>query len=50
MSRKEAKECVYWPKLIQETNALNDPQTADRLMHEAIELTKFLSSLASKSA
>jgi len=50
ISRKEAKECVYWLKLIQETNALNNPQTTDRLIREAIKLTKILSSIASKSA
>ena len=50
ISRKEAKECEYWLKLIQETNTLNDSQTADRLLREARELTKILSSIVAKSA
>jgi four helix bundle protein len=51
ISRKEAKECEYWLKLIQETNTLSDSQTqtVDRLMREARELTKILSSIAAKS-
>ena len=49
ISRKEAKECVYWLRLIRETNTLDDPREADRLMSEANELTKILSSITTKS-
>ena len=49
ISRKEAKECVYWLRVIRETNTLDDPREADRLMAEANELTKILSSIAAKS-
>ena len=49
ISRKEAKESVYWLRVIRETNTLDDPREADRLMGEANELTKILSSIAAKS-
>jgi len=49
ISRKEAKECVYWLRVIRETNTLDDSREADRLMGEANELTKILSSIAAKS-
>jgi len=48
-SRKEAKECVYWLRVIRETNTLDDPREADRLIGEANELTKILSAIAAKS-
>jgi four helix bundle protein len=50
ISRKEAKECVYWLRVIRETNDLRDSGEADRLMGEANELTKILSSIAAKSS
>ena len=49
ISRKEAKECVYWLRVLRETNRLENPGEADRLMGEANELTKILSSIAAKS-
>ena len=49
ISRKEAKESVYWPRVIRETNSLDDPREIDRLMVEANELTKILSAIAAKS-
>jgi len=49
ISRKEAKECVYWLRLIRETNALEDPAVVDRLIQEAGELTRILSAIATKS-
>jgi len=49
ISRKEAKECVYWLRVIRETNTLDDPREAHRLIGEANELTKILSSIAAKS-
>jgi four helix bundle protein len=50
ISRKEAKECVYWLRVIRETNDLDSPAEAERLMGEAGELTKILSAIAAKSA
>jgi four helix bundle protein len=50
ISRKEAKECVYWLRVVRETNDLHDPREADRLMGEANELTKILSAIAAKSS
>ena len=49
ISRKEAKECVYWLGVIRETNTLDDFREADWLMVEANELTKILSAIAAKS-
>ena len=49
ISRKEAKESVYWLRVIRETNSLDDPREIDRLMVEANELTKILSAIAAKS-
>ena len=49
ISRKEAKESVYWLRVIRETNPLDDPREIDRLMVEANELTKILSAIAAKS-
>ena len=49
ISRKEAKECVYWLRVIRETNTLDDFREADWLMVEANELTKILSAIAAKS-
>ena len=49
ISRKEAKECVYWLKLIGETNTLENPMAVERLIREAGELTKILTAKAAKS-
>ncbi len=49
ISRKEAKESVYWLKLIHETNNLKNAGDAQSLMQEAIELKKILSSILEKS-
>jgi four helix bundle protein len=49
VSRKEAKECRYWLRLIRETNTLPNPREADRLLGEADELKKILSSIAAKA-
>ena len=48
ISRKEAKECAYWLKLIGETNELKNDDAQD-LMREAIELKKILSTILEKS-
>ena len=49
ISRKEAKESVYWLRLIQETNNLKNELEVKRLIQEAIELKKILSSIIEKS-
>ena len=49
ISRKEAKESAYWLRLIYETNNLGNENKAQRLMQEAIELKKILSSIVEKS-
>ena len=49
ISRKEAKESVYWLKLIAETNELANKQFAKDLIQESIELKKILSSIIEKS-
>ena len=49
ISRKEAKESVYWLRLIDATNELTNTQEAQRLINEAIELKKILSSIIDKS-
>jgi four helix bundle protein len=50
ISRKEAKECEYWLKLICETNNLTNANEAKRLINEATELKKIFNSIAVKSA
>ena len=49
ISRKEAKESVYWLRLINETNTLENPSEAKRLIQEASELNKIFSSILKKS-
>ncbi|MCK5051772.1 MAG: four helix bundle protein [Candidatus Cloacimonetes bacterium] len=49
ISRKEAKESVYWLKLINETNNLENSKEALMLIQEATELKKILSSILEKS-
>ena len=49
ISRKEAKESAFWLKLIQETNDLENLTEARKLMREANELKKILSSIIEKS-
>jgi len=49
ISRKEAKESVYWLRLIYETNNLLNGNDALKLMQEAIELKKIFSSILEKS-
>jgi four helix bundle protein len=48
IARKEAKETVYWLKLIERTNLLNNRSNVaplNELLKEAEELTKILSSI-----
>ena len=49
ISRKEAKESVYWLRLISETNELSDIKLASKLIQESTELKKILSSIIEKS-
>jgi len=49
ISRKEAKESVYWLRLIYETNTLKNEKEALRLIQEGNELKKILSSIIEKS-
>ena len=49
ISRKEAKESVYWLRLIDSTNNLEDTKVAKELISEATELKKILSSIIEKS-
>ena len=50
ISRKEAKESVYWLSLLHETNDLVDDLEIVSLTSEAIELKKILSSIITKSS
>ena len=49
ISRKEAKESAYWLRLINETNSLNNAGDVKKLIQEANELKKILSSILEKS-
>jgi len=49
ISRKEAKESIYWLRLINETNKLNNQKIVDKLIQESIELKKILSTIIEKS-
>ncbi len=49
ISRKEAKESVYWLRVINETNDLKNSEEALKLINEGIELKKILSSIIEKS-
>ncbi len=49
ISRKEAKESMYWLRLINDTNHLNNKLEVDKLIQEATELKKILSAIIEKS-
>jgi len=49
ISRKEAKETVFWLRLINETNELSNKNIAEELIQESIELKKIFSSIIEKS-
>jgi four helix bundle protein len=49
ISRKEAKESTYWLRLINKTNSLDNASDVNRLIQEANELKKILSSILEKS-
>ena len=48
ISRKEAKESIYWLRLINETNELKNSAEAKSLIQEATELKKILSAIIEK--
>lgn len=49
ISRKEAKESIYWLKLISETNDDIDSNKCNALIQEATELKKIFSAIIEKS-
>ncbi len=49
ISRKEAKESIFWLRLIQETNHLENENMLISLIQEAAELKKILSAIIEKS-
>ncbi|CAM3311535.1 four helix bundle protein [Aequorivita lipolytica] len=49
ISRKEAKESIYWLRLITETNDLPNEKEAKNLIQEATELKKILSAIIEKA-
>ena len=49
ISRKEAKESVFWLRLIQETNHLENEKALTFLIQEAVELKKIFSAIIKKS-
>ncbi len=49
ISRKEAKESIYWIRLILSTNDKSILIEGNKLLNEAIELKKILSSILNKS-
>ena len=49
ISRKEAKESIFWLRLINETNELFNKEIAENLIQEASELKKILSAIIDKS-
>ena len=48
ISRKEAKESIYWLRLISETNQNTNQSEANKLINEATESLKILSSIIEK--
>ena len=49
ISRKEAKESIFWLRLINETNELSGVNKANELIQESTELKKIFSSIIEKS-
>jgi four helix bundle protein len=48
--RKEAKESVYWLRLLLDTNSEDFTQEGELLQKEGIELKKILSSIINKAS
>lgn len=49
ISRKEAKESIYWLRLIKETNTFSNDKIAEKLIQEATELKKIFSAIIEKT-
>ena len=49
ISRKEAKETIYWLRLIHETNKMQNDNEVKRLIQEATELKNILSAIIAKT-
>ena len=49
ISRKEAKESIYWLRLIKETNTISNKEIVEKLIQEATELKKITSAIIEKS-
>jgi len=49
ISRKEAKESIYWLRLLNETNNLSNKKVIEKLIQEATELKKIFSAIIEKS-
>jgi len=49
ISRKEAKESLYWLKLLRETNDIANTKELNGLINESVELVKILSSILDKT-
>ena len=47
--RKEAKESVFWLRLINDTNQLSNKEIAEELIQESTELKKIFSAIVEKS-
>lgn len=50
ISRKEAKECAYFLRLIKSSNDKNVQMEAEALRSEAMEIMRILSTLINKSS
>ncbi len=48
IARKEAKESIYWLELIKSYSEIKDETQINKLIQEAIELNKILSSIINK--
>ncbi|MDP3358707.1 MAG: four helix bundle protein [Lutibacter sp.] len=49
ISRKEAKESIYWLRLINETNKHSNEISVEKLIQESTELKKIFSAIIEKS-
>ncbi|MBK5209617.1 MAG: four helix bundle protein [Flavobacteriaceae bacterium] len=49
ISRKEAKESIYWLRLINETNKHSNEKLVEKLIQESTELKKIFSAIIEKS-
>ena len=50
ISRKEAKETIYWLRMINETNNLKNHKEAEGLIREGTEIKKILSKIINNSS